>query len=92
MAGEVGTIVCMEDRCNAHAAATLFISFLQTDKSAVPQPDQLPVGLKLTAAVTLTSQGHSLLQLCLYNIITVGFRDRLDRNTLVKKRGRRLEV
>ena len=28
VAGEVGTIVCIEDRCNAHAAANLFISFL----------------------------------------------------------------
>lgn len=92
VAGEVGTIVRIEDRCNAHAAANLFISFLQTDKSTIPQPDQLLVGLRLTATVTLTNQRHSLLQLCLYNAITVESWDRVDRNTLEKKRGRRSKV
>ncbi|KAF3840802.1 hypothetical protein F7725_006664 [Dissostichus mawsoni] len=59
------------------------------DSEAIPQPLQLFVSLM--AAVGLTDQGHSLLQLGLYNTLTVDCWDRLDCDTLGNTRGRRLE-
>lgn len=82
LAGESGTIIIMDDRCNTHAAVTLLIFILQTDHSFIPQPDQLFIVLSLRVAVRQAQQRHSLLQLYLYNTFTVDYWVRLDLDTL----------
>jgi len=89
VAAERGPVVVVDDGRDAHAAATLPVSFPQTDDGAVPQPDQIVVNRSVVAAVRPTHQRHGLLQLRLYDAVGVDCRDGLDLDTLGNETGER---
>lgn len=90
MARECGTIIFIDGRCNAHAAATLFISFFQADGSIIPQPDQLFASVG--AAIRLTNQRNGFIQFDLYNTVSVASWDRLDLDALRKEKERKVTL
>lgn len=87
MAGEGGTVVVI-NRCDAHDAAILRVSFLQLDGGAVSQPDQLQASFALDG--TLADQRHNFFQLDLYDAVAVDTWLSLDLYTLRKTQRRGL--
>lgn len=89
VAGKRGAVVCLDDRRDAHAAASLSVSFFQADSSAIPQPDQIFI---LVWAINLTNQWHGLIQLCHDDAVAAGSRGRLDQDTFWNVQGRQDNV